>query len=75
MNRRLQIKEIIKILICPQKEYFYIILLSHCQYNIDKKEEPKREITNDTLMGIAAAIWNYQKENYGGWGANGGIVL
>ena len=38
--------------------------------NNNKKEEPKRVITNDTLMGIAAAIWNYQKENYGGWGAN-----
>ena len=38
--------------------------------NNNKKEEPKRAITNDTLMGIAAAIWNYQKENYGGWGAN-----
>lgn len=33
-------------------------------------KDPKREITNDTLMGIAAAIWNYQKENYGGWGAD-----
>ena len=30
----------------------------------------KPAVTDDTLMGVAAAIWCYQKENYGGWGVD-----
>lgn len=40
--------------------------------NQPKKEEPKKDnkpqITNDTLMGIASAIWVYGKKS--GWGNN-----
>ena len=40
------------------------------QANNNNKKDSKANITEDTLMGVAASIWNYQKENYGGWGAN-----